>query len=63
MILHTVGAVFFFATLWAALQYEGTSNDVPADDGEPTAATCARGLASSLHRSDAAAHLSLRSQL
>ena len=36
MILHILGAILFFGMLWAMLQYEGTPEDVQADD-DPTA--------------------------
>jgi hypothetical protein len=39
MILHTLGAILFFGMLWAMLQYEGTPEDVHADDDPTTALT------------------------
>jgi hypothetical protein len=39
MILHLAGAVFFIATLWAALQCDGIPCEVPGDDNEPTPPT------------------------
>jgi hypothetical protein len=39
MILHILGAILFFGMLWAMLQYEGTPEDVQADDHPTTAQT------------------------
>ena len=39
MILHALGAILFFAMLWAMLQYEGTPEDLRADDDQTTAPT------------------------
>lgn len=50
MILHTIGAIVFFAMLWAVLQYEGTPGDVLADDDGPSAL---RTPCSQAHRTDA----------
>jgi hypothetical protein len=49
MILHTIGAIGFFAMLWAVLQYEGTPGDALADDNGPTALESPR---SQPHRAD-----------
>jgi hypothetical protein len=45
LILHTIGAMLFFAMLWAVLQYEGTPGDVLADDDGPSALTNSRSQA------------------